>query len=161
MRDGWWRLNARMLNLYMALMRNLDVFLDSVNISPSNHLSAVSFAMLCEHIRRKFAINEWSGQWHMSLSLSNATRRQWVWINFGSSDGVLPDGTKPWPIPMLTYQLWVSGIFAWEKFKSERLRYHSAFWVWKPYFKCTAISLRAQWVDQYWNWTCAFFLTFI
>ena len=27
----------------------------------------------------------------------------WVWVNIGSGNGLLPDGTKPLPEPMLTY----------------------------------------------------------
>ena len=27
-----------------------------------------------------------------------------IWINIGSGNGLLPDGTKPLPEPMLTYQ---------------------------------------------------------
>ena len=29
-----------------------------------------------------------------------------IWINIGSGDGLLPDGTKPLPEPMLTYHQW-------------------------------------------------------
>ena len=28
-----------------------------------------------------------------------------IWVNIGSGNGLLPDGTKPLPEPMLTYQL--------------------------------------------------------
>ena len=27
----------------------------------------------------------------------------WIWVNIGSGNGLLPDGTKPLPEPMLTY----------------------------------------------------------
>ena len=27
-----------------------------------------------------------------------------IWVNIGSGNGLLPDGTKPLPEPMLTYQ---------------------------------------------------------
>ena len=27
-----------------------------------------------------------------------------IWVNFSSGNGLLPDGTKPLPEPMLTYQ---------------------------------------------------------
>ena len=38
-----------------------------------------------------------------SLGPSDAIWRQ-IWANIGSSNGLLPDGTKPLPEPMLTYQ---------------------------------------------------------
>ena len=28
----------------------------------------------------------------------------WIYVNIGSGDGLLPDGTKPLPEPMLTYR---------------------------------------------------------
>ena len=30
------------------------------------------------------------------------------WVNIGSGNGLLPDGTKPLPKPMLTYHQWGS-----------------------------------------------------
>ena len=27
----------------------------------------------------------------------------WIWVNIGSGNGLLPDGTKPSPEPVLTY----------------------------------------------------------
>ena len=38
------------------------------------------------------------------------------WINIGSGNGLLPDGTKPLPEPMLTYQEWSPVAFTWEPF---------------------------------------------
>ena len=33
-----------------------------------------------------------------------------IWINFGSGNGLLPDGTKPLPEPLLTYHQVFCGI---------------------------------------------------
>ena len=39
-----------------------------------------------------------------SLWPSDAIWRQEIWVNIGSGNGLLPDGTKPLPEPMLTYR---------------------------------------------------------
>ena len=39
-----------------------------------------------------------------------------IWINTGSSNGLVPDGTKPLPEPMLTYQQWGSVVSSWQQF---------------------------------------------
>ena len=38
-----------------------------------------------------------------SLWPSDAIWRQEIWVTIGSGNGLLPDGTKPSPEPMLTY----------------------------------------------------------
>ena len=38
-----------------------------------------------------------------SLWPSDAIWRQEIWVNIGSGNGLLPDGTKPLPEPILTY----------------------------------------------------------
>ena len=43
----------------------------------------------------------------------------------GSGNGLLPDGTKPLPEPMLTYHYRDSVPFTWEQFHSEYPSYHS------------------------------------
>ena len=37
-----------------------------------------------------------------SLWPSDANMVTWIWVNLGSGNGLLPDGTKPLPEPMLT-----------------------------------------------------------
>ena len=39
-----------------------------------------------------------------------------IWANIGSSNGLLPDGTKPLPEPVLTYYQRCSVAFTWEQF---------------------------------------------
>ena len=41
--------------------------------------------------------------------------------NIGSGNGLVPDGTKPLPVPMLPFYLCGFVAFAWEKFHSECL----------------------------------------
>ena len=38
-----------------------------------------------------------------SLGPSDAKWREQIWVNIGSGNGLLPDGTKPLPEPMLSY----------------------------------------------------------
>ena len=39
-----------------------------------------------------------------------------IWVNIGSGNGLLPDGTKPLPEPMFTYRQWGPKTFTWKKF---------------------------------------------
>ena len=47
-------------------------------------------------------------------SIYNKSKANWghvmtfIWVNSGSGNGLLPDGTKPLPEPMLTYHQWDS-----------------------------------------------------
>ena len=40
----------------------------------------------------------------------------YIWVNIGSSNGLLPDGTKPLPEPMLTYHQWSFVVFTLQQF---------------------------------------------
>ena len=53
----------------------------------------------------------------MSVSLwpSEAIWRQPIRVKIGSGNGLLPDGTKPLPKPMLTYHKRHSVAFAWQQ----------------------------------------------
>ena len=44
----------------------------------------------------------------------------WIRVNIGSGDGLLPDGTKPLPEPMLTYYQWVM-CYSHERFHSKHI----------------------------------------
>ena len=48
-----------------------------------------------------------------------------IWVNIGSGNGLLPDGTKPLPEPVLTCHLWDPFAFSWGQFRSNCSRYHS------------------------------------
>ena len=54
-----------------------------------------------------------------------------IWVNIGSGNGLLPDGTKPLPEPMLTYHHWSLVAFTWEQFHMKCSRYLPLIWVWK------------------------------
>ena len=56
-----------------------------------------------------------------------------IWVNIGSGNGLLPDGTKPLPEPMLTYQ-WGSLRFIWGQFHKRYPSHQSLKWAWKTYF---------------------------
>ena len=50
--------------------------------------------------KRKYTL----GLLHFNSSWpSDAIWRQEIWVNIGSGNGLLPDGTKPLPEPMLSY----------------------------------------------------------
>ena len=53
-----------------------------------------------------------------------------IWVNIGSGNGLLSDGTKPLPEPMLTYDQWCVVAFTWWQFHKKYLRYLSLKWVW-------------------------------
>ena len=53
-----------------------------------------------------------------------------IWVNFGSGNGSLPDGTKPLPEPMLTNDQRGVVAFTWWEFHRKHLRYLSLKWVW-------------------------------
>ena len=61
-----------------------------------------------------------------------------IWINIGSGNGLLPDGTKPLPILMLTNRKW--GLVADGNFTGNA---QDRIWKW---LCITAISARGQWV---------------
>ena len=52
-------------------------------------------------------------------------------VNIGSGNGLLPDGTKPLPTPILTNHQWHLVTFTWGKFHRKSSRYLSLTWVWK------------------------------
>ena len=60
------------------------------------------------------------------------TKLNWFYIGLGN--GLLPDGTKSLPEPMLTSHLLCYMAFIWEQFHCEFLAYHSVWWIWKLYF---------------------------
>ena len=54
-----------------------------------------------------------------------------IWVNIGSCNGLLLDGTKPLPEPLLTNDQW-GVVFTWKEFHRKYLRYISLKWVWLP-----------------------------
>ena len=39
-----------------------------------------------------------------------------IWVNIGSGSGLLSEGTKPSPVPILTYCKWSLVAFSWQQF---------------------------------------------
>ena len=56
---------------------------------------------------------------------------QGTWVNISSGNGLLPDGTKPLPEPMLTYRQWSPVTFILGKFHKRCLNHQSLKSVWK------------------------------
>ena len=48
-----------------------------------------------------------------------------IYINIGSGNGLLPDGTKPLPEAVLTNDQWGIVAFTWKQFHRKYLRYLS------------------------------------
>ena len=70
-------------------------------------------------------------------------------VNTGSGNGLLPDGTKPLPQPMLTYHQRGSVAFSWEQFHRKCSRYQFVKWVWNYNFlKIISTFPRDQWVNS-------------
>ena len=59
----------------------------------------------------------------------------------------LPDGTKPLPIPMLTYHQYGPVALIWGHYHKKIWRYQSAKQDWRLHFKITLRSHRGQWVN--------------
>ena len=54
-----------------------------------------------------------------------------AWCSIGSGNGLVPDGTKPLPEPMLTNDQWSLMAFTWNQFYWKYSRYLSTICVWK------------------------------
>ena len=71
----------------------------------------------------------------------------YIWVNTGSGIGLLPDGTKPLPEPMLISHQWGSVAFIWEQFCKRCISYQSQKLAWNYLSKMTVKSPRGQWVN--------------
>ena len=71
-----------------------------------------------------------------------------ILVNTGSGNGLLPDGTKPLPEPMLTLHYWGSVAVIWEQFYSKHPSYYSDELVWNFSSKIIVRSSRGQWVNE-------------
>ena len=63
-------------------------------------------------------------------------------FNIGSGNGLLPDGTKPLPEPMLTYHQWGSVAFTWEQFHGTGIMLNKSprNWHIDAIFKCIFLN---------------------
>ena len=53
---------------------------------------------------------------HCDLAIQSSDITSWILVNIGLSNGLLPDGTKPLPEPILIYHQWERVTFTWGKF---------------------------------------------
>ena len=64
---------------------------------------------------------------HCDLVIQSSDTTSWILVNIGLGNGLLPDGTKPLPEPILIYH-------QWERFYLRSIsqeRYLSLIWFWK------------------------------
>ena len=69
-----------------------------------------------------------------------------IWVNISSGNGLLPDGTKPLPEPMLTEHQWSPMTIILEQFHERCLNHQSLKSVWKLRPKISLKFPRGQWV---------------
>ena len=74
-----------------------------------------------------------------------------IWVNIDSGNGLLPDGTKPLPEPMLTDHQWSSVAFILVQFHKTCLNHQSQKSVWKLQHKISFKFPRGQWVKWWWQ----------
>ena len=67
----------------------------------------------------------------------------WSWVNIGSDNGLLPDGTRPWSEPMMTYH-------HWDKFYRKCLKWRKM----KPLTLCTGLNVLDWMSSQYHDHFC-------
>ena len=73
-----------------------------------------------------------------------------IWVNIGSANDLLPDGTKPLPEPMLTDHQWSPSDIRIMAISQE-----------KPQPSIAKISLKITYLNFHWNFPGANELTFI
>ena len=78
-----------------------------------------------------------------------------ILVNTGSGNGLLPDGTKPLPEPMLTHLQWGLVAFIWGQFHKRYLSHHSLKLAWKL-LKIKLKSHRGQWVKTTLLQSCSY-----
>ena len=87
-------------------------------------------------------------QWVNSLRPSDAIWWHRFWVNIGSDNGLLPDGTKPLPESTLTYHQEGLVAFIWGQFRMRYLTHHSLKLAWNYVPKISFKSPRGQWVKS-------------
>ena len=71
----------------------------------------------------------------------------YIWVNTGSGNGLLPDGSKSSPELMFTNHQWALLTFTGGQFRRNCSKYPFLIRVWRlSYFKITAASSRGKWV---------------
>ena len=53
---------------------------------------------------------------HCDLVIQSSDITSWILVNIGLGNGLLPDGTKPFPEPILIYHQWERMAFTWGQF---------------------------------------------
>ena len=93
---------------------------------PPNSLGIYNFSLFGQAVTPKTTIEQsmWFRQTFNSLWPSDAIWRQ-ILVNIGSGNGLLPDGTKPLPEPMLTDHQWSPVTFIWGQFRKKCLNHQS------------------------------------
>ena len=71
-------------------------------------------------------------------------------VNIDSGNGLLPDGTKPLPVPILTNHQLSLVAFAWGQLlkKTQDISRYLSYQFENKKFKIVAASLKNQWINQ-------------
>ena len=69
-----------------------------------------------------------------------------IWVNIGSGNGLLPDGTKPLPESMLTYHQWVPVVFIQWELHRKYSKYQSLDFLWILHDGNISQSLECVWI---------------
>ena len=72
-----------------------------------------------------------------------------MWVNIGSGNGLMPDGTKPLPEPVLTDHYWSPMTFILGQFHKKCLNHQSLKSVWNYISKISFKFPRDQWVNTW------------
>ena len=93
--------------------------------------------MIEEEMTQRHLTSSWCHHSINSLWPSDAT-----WVNIGSGNGLLPDGTKPLPEPMLSYHQRCSVAFTCEQFQKR------CSWTWSVTSVCRLYFLNYCHISQ-------------
>ena len=98
------------------------------------HIACFTCSDLKDHHRMDIDHGLAPGPWSAMRQLIVAYWRHMateIWVNIGSGNGLLPDGTKPLPEPMFTYHKYGPLTFIWGQFHKRYLSHWPQKSAWK------------------------------
>ena len=131
----YWQLNAYILILVFHCHYVASNIIMNRHISRNMRRYLYYLAIPSDKLSLRFPISAITS--HKYWQLLKSTE---IWVNIGSGNGLLPDGTKPLPEPMLTDHQWSPMTVILGQFHKRCLNHESLKSVWKLYwvFKCSS-----------------------